>query len=246
MSAGAVSSGGVVSRTVTYCTFSVLLLFTSTAVQVTFVVPKGNTSGASFVTVTSNISLYSGVPKFTGVPVAEVASSVLSAGAVSSGGVVSRTVTYCTFSVLLLFASTAVQVTFVVPKGNTSGASFVTVTPKISLYTGVPSSTGVPVAEVASTVLSAGAVSSGGVVSRTVTYCTFSVLLLFASTAVQVTFVVPKGNTSGASFVTVTPKISLYTGVPSSTGVPVAEVASTVLSAGAVSSGGVVSTIVTF
>ena len=133
-----------------------------------------------------------------------------------------------------------------VPIWNNFGALFVTVTSKISLYTGVPSSTVVPSAAVASTVLSAGAVSSGGIVSCTVTYCTFSVLLLFLSTAVQVTFVVPIWNSFGASFETVTSKISLYTGVPRSTMVPSAAVASTVLSAGAVSSGGIVSTIVTF
>ena len=246
LSAGAFSSGGVVSSTVTCCVLTVLLLCSSVAVQVTVVIPTGNTSGALFSTVTSKMSLYSGVPNSTGVPSAAVASTTLSAGAFSSGGVVSSTVTCCVLTVLLLCSSVAVQVTVVIPTGNTSGALFSTVTSKMSLYSGVPNSTGVPSAAVASTTLSAGAFSSGGVVSLTIIRCILSVLLLCSSVAVQVTLVVPIGNNPGASFDTSTPKISLYTGLPISTGVPSAEVASTIKSRGASSSGGVVSAIVIF
>ena len=175
-----------------------------------------------------------------------MASTTLSAGAFSSGGVVSSTVTCCVLVVILLFSSVAVQVTVVIPIGNTSGASFSTVTSKMSLYSGVPNSTGVPSAAVASITLSAGAFSSGGVVSLTIILCILVVLLLCSSVAVQITSVVPIWNNPGASFDTSTLKISLYTGLPISTGVPSAEVASTIKSRGASSSGGVVSTIVIF
>ena len=61
-------------------------------------------------------------------------------------------------------ASVAVQVTTVVPSGNVAGASEVTVTGKISVAVAVPIAT-VLSTPLASTVTSAGAVSTGAVVS---------------------------------------------------------------------------------
>ena len=65
----------------------------SVAVQVTVVVPTGNDSGASFVTVgfESKTSAAVAVPRATAVSV-PVASTVTSAGGVTVGGVVSKTV----------------------------------------------------------------------------------------------------------------------------------------------------------
>ena len=57
-----------------------------------------------------------------------VASAVTSPGAVTDGGVVSRTVTVCVSVAELPASSVAVQVTVVAPSGNAGGASPATCT----------------------------------------------------------------------------------------------------------------------
>ncbi|MNC65503.1 hypothetical protein D3C75_1158010 [compost metagenome] len=71
----------------------------------------------------------------------------------------------------LLFASVAVHVTFVVPMENSFGASFTTITGKISFADAPLTTTGVCIA-VASTTISPCTVSTGLVVSFTVIFWT--------------------------------------------------------------------------
>src|SRR5437773_8124891 len=107
----------------------------------------------------------------TTAPEASAVSTVTLGGAMIVGGVVSTTLTSWVAVPELPAASVAVQVTVVVPSGNTlpAGASFVTVTtPRSSLAVAVPSCaspTTAPDGDVASTVASGGAVIDGGVVS---------------------------------------------------------------------------------
>lgn len=131
------------------------------------------------------------VPMLTTV-LTPVASIVISAGGVKTGGVVSLTVMICWAVVLLLLESMAVQVTWVVPGLKPVGASLFTVTGKRSVAVPFPMSTAVR-APVASTVLSAGTVNTGGVVSVIVIFWIPVAFWLFASVAVQVTEVVPMG-----------------------------------------------------
>ena len=75
----------------TTCVAVAALPAASVAVQVTVVLPGGNTAGALFVTVGegSHRSLTVGVPRLTGVPVGDVHAVVMFAGAVSDGALVS-------------------------------------------------------------------------------------------------------------------------------------------------------------
>ncbi|MNC24024.1 hypothetical protein D3C75_720650 [compost metagenome] len=143
----------------------------------------------------------------------------------------------------LPLASVAIQVTLVVPTGKSIGASLITVTLNRSVTIGWPRGI-LDLTAVASTVRSAGAVRTGLVVSTTLTFCVPMVALPCSSVTVQVTSVVPSGKSAGALFVTVTGKISVTTGWPISTFV-LSPVASAVLSPGSVTSGLVVSVIVT-
>ena len=138
-------------------------------------------------------------------------------------------------------ASVAVHVTVVVPNGKpAAGASLVTVTgPNRSFAVAVPIAT-VLSTPLASTVTSAGTVSTGTVVSCTVTFWVAVDTLPLASVAVHVTVVVPSGNVAGASEVTVTGKMSVAVAVPIAT-VLNTPLASAVTLAGTVSTGAVVS-----
>ena len=167
---GAVTLGAVVSRTVTVCVSAALLPELSVAVHVIVVSPSGKLAGASLVTVTeeSTVSEAVAAPVRIGV-VVPAASAVMSAGAVTLGAVVSRTVTVWVSVAELPASSVAVQVTVVLPSGNDAGASLVTVglESRSSRTVAEPSceeDSGVRVA-VASNVLSAGAVIVGGEVS---------------------------------------------------------------------------------
>src|SRR5574338_1190517 len=92
----------------------------------------------------------------------EVASWVISAGAVIAGAVVSTTVIFCVAFAELPEESIAIQVTMVSPNGNDSGASLVIVTwPTVSVAVGCVSGTALSEDEVASKVMSDGAVIDG-------------------------------------------------------------------------------------
>ncbi len=237
------------SSTVTCCVPVVVSPWESVAVQWTVVVPWLNSAGASFVTVTlPQASEAVAVPRLTAWPEDEVHSTVTSAGTVRLGAVVSSTVTCCVPVVVSPWESVAVQWTVVVPCGKRAGASFVTVTdPQASEADAVPRLTACPDGEVHSTVMSAGTLRLGGVVSTTFTACVAEEWFPESSVAVQVTVVVPYPKRTGALFVTAGEGSHASDTVadPSVTACPSCEVHSTVTFAGAVIEGGVVSTTVT-
>src|SRR5438105_11087423 len=114
------------------------------------------------------------------------------AGQVITGPWISRTITRCWQVAVLPLLSVAVQVTRLLPTGNCAGALLVTVTaPQLSLAVGLPRAT--PVAKhvpaLALTVTSAGQVTPGGCVSRTVTVNVHWLVLPLLSLAVLVTVV---------------------------------------------------------
>ena len=195
---GTVNTGLVVSIIVICCWQDTLFPFSSIIYQVIIVVPNGKSryihfltslltelmlttgslpaidsipnpdseSGASHVIVTPKISLASASKRtlvFT-----PVASMMMSTGTLTTGFVVSTIVTFCTPVVAFPFSSVAVQITSVVPIGKSAGALFVIVTLKISVAVACPIATGVLTA-VASVSISAGKLSTGFVVSLTVT-----------------------------------------------------------------------------
>jgi hypothetical protein len=123
MSAGTVIVGLVVSCTVTWNEADVVLPAASLAVQVTVVVPIGNVEPLAgvhekLVTPTSSVAVAEYV---TTVPPGPAASTVMSDGTVTTGGVVSTvwlTVTLNEAVLELPAASLAEQWTVVVPSGN--------------------------------------------------------------------------------------------------------------------------------
>ena len=98
-------------------------------------------------------------------------------------------------------SSVAVQVTTCSPRSKVSGASLVTVTLlTVSVAFGADNSIVLSDADVASWVMSAGAVITGLVVSCTVTFWVAVEMFPEESVAVQVTVVSPNGKDFGASF----------------------------------------------
>ncbi len=254
ISAGTVTTGSVVSRTVTVKVADPVLPAVSVAEQVTVVVPSGkvlpDAGVQTGVIEPSTVSVAVAV-NVTTAPAELVASAIILAGTVTTGSVVSRTVTVKVADPVLPAVSVAEQVTVVVPSGK--------VLPDAGVQTGViePSTVSVAVAVnvttapaelVASVVISAGTVTTGSVVSRTVTVKVADPVLPAVSVAEQVTVVVPSGK--------VLPDAGVQTGViePSTVSVAVAVnvttapaelVASVVISAGTVTTGSVVSRTVT-
>jgi hypothetical protein len=120
----------------------------------------------------------------------------MSAGTVTTGAVVSWTVTWNDADELFPAASAAVHVTVVVPSGNVepdAGVQLELVTPTASVNVTV-NPTGAPDALVASAVTSAGTPIAGAVVSWTVTWNDAVAVLPLVSVAVHVTVVVPSGK----------------------------------------------------
>jgi hypothetical protein len=114
----------------------------------------------------------------------------------------------------------------------------------LSDVTGLPNETLVTLHDAeAFTVMFAGAVIVGIVLSRTVMICEAVEVFPTASVAVQVTIVVPIGYTAGALFVTVTAlQLSEVEGVPKETPVAAQDaLAETVIGAGGVMIGSVLS-----
>jgi hypothetical protein len=130
-------------------------------------------------------------------PVAPVASTVAFAGTVKTGPLVSATVTVNEAAPLLPFASVAVQFTVVGPSGNVDPLAGVQLTgrePSTASLADAVKVNAAPVALVASTVAFAGTVTTGPVVSATVTVKVAAPVLLLVSVAVHVTVVGPNGN----------------------------------------------------
>ena len=189
-SAGGVTAGGVVSVSVTVKVTWLELLLASVAVTVTIVAPSAKVDPeagtATTVGAGSARSFAAGSAKPTTAPLAPVASTVMFAGGVTTGAVVSVTVTVCVAVPVLPAPSVALQVTVVAPTANGPVISGVGVNDPStsSLALAEPSDTGV-VGPLASTVTSAGGVTTGGVVSTTVIGATETLLVssLSATTA---------------------------------------------------------------
>ena len=186
------------------------------------VLPNGNAEGALLVTdATEQLSAVIGVPNDTPVDVHPVfVVEETAAGAVIVGFTLSVTVTNWVAVAVLPDPSVTVQVTVVVPNGNAAGALLVTeATEQLSLVVGVPNETPVAVQpEFVVTFLAAGAVMVGFTLSVTVTVWEAVAVLPLPSVTVQVTVVVPNGNTVGALLVTeATEQLSDVVGVPNET-----------------------------
>src|SRR2546425_131346 len=181
--AGTVTTGPVVSVTVTVNDAAPWLPCASVALQVTVVAPKGNVdplAGVQLVaTLPSSVSVADAV-KVNAAPGALVASTVAFAGTVTTGPVVSVTVTVNDAALWLPCASVALQVTVVGPNGNVdplAGVQLVATAPSsVSVADAVKVNTA-PAALVASIVAFAGTVTTGLVVSVTVTVKVFVVTL---------------------------------------------------------------------
>jgi len=186
--------------------------------------------------------------KLTGVA-APVASTVMFTGIVSAGGVLSVTVTSKRAVALRPCASVAVQLTGVVPSGKPkpdAGVQTGAIGPVTRSVALAVKLTGV-IAPVASTVMFAGIVSAGGVLSVTVTSKRAVALRPCASVAVQLTGVVPSGKPkpdAGVQTGAIGPVTRSVALAVKLTGVA-APVASTVMFTGIVSAGGVLSVTVT-
>ena len=202
MSAGTVTIGAVVSLTVIVKLAMRSLPWASMAVQVTVVTPSGKMAPEAVeqTTVGAGSALSVAVAaKVTTAPAALVASTVMSAGRLRTGGVVSFTVIVKVPVLWLPEASVAVQLTIVTPTAKaapeagaqtTDGAgSAMSVAVALKL-------TGVPAGLVASTVMLAGTVRVGGVVSTMVILRVLVVALPEASVPVQLTIVIPRGKVS--------------------------------------------------
>ena len=118
-SSGTVKSGGVVSTTVTVMDFDTALPESSVAVKVTVVTPSGQIAGALLVMVTeaSQISVADAV-KGTIVPASVACSTIILAGTVRTGTVVSRTRIDTVSGSLLRPSAATTRVTTVVPSGK--------------------------------------------------------------------------------------------------------------------------------
>ena len=239
-SGGGSIAGGVVSTTSTRCVSAASLPAASIAFHVTTARPIPNAAGASFVTdaTPDPPSNASASPSGTTLDPADSASNVTSGGALIDGAAVSETTTDCTAVASLPTTSRAVHVTAVVPRANRAGASLETdMTPTASVTGGSASSTGVPPGPPASAVTSGSPPMTGGTVSRTITFCVATAMLPAPSMAVQMTVLVPSVNRSGALLSSdLMPLASDATACPTLTGVR-APVASTVRSAGGVTTG---------
>ena len=196
-SPGAVTSGAVVSSTVTVKSSVVALPASSVAVHSTVVVPRAKvlplTGAQERVTLSSTRSLVATTYE-TSAPSGPVASAVMFAGTVSEGAVVSTTVTSNDPDVVWPWLSVAVQSTGLVPRGNVApeaGAHSMSTWSSAASVPVTSYSTDAPSALVASTIWSSGSWSSGATVSATVIANVFWLVLPASSVAEQLTVVGP-------------------------------------------------------
>src|SRR2546428_10827722 len=172
----------------------------SLALHVTVVGPDGNIdplAGVHVVATAPSSASVADAVKVKTAPVALVASTVAFAGTVTTGPVVSVTVTVNDAALWLPCASVAMQVTVVAPNGNVDplvGVQVVATLPSRRSVADAVKLKIAPAALVASTVACAGTVTTGPVVSVTVTVNEAALSLPCASVAAQVTVVAPNGN----------------------------------------------------
>src|SRR2546428_3584109 len=168
-------------------------------------------AGVDILAAVPSIASVAGAVNVKTAPVALVASTVAFAGTVTTGPVVSVTVTVNEAALWLPCASVAAQVTVVAPNGNVDplvGVQLVATTPSRRSVADAVKLKIAPAALVASTVAFAGTATTGPVVSVTVTVKVFVLTLAWPSVAVHVTVVAPNGNvdpSAGAQVVATTP-----------------------------------------
>src|SRR6476620_7460390 len=273
LSAGTVTSGGVVASTVIVNELLPVLSCASFALHVTRFAPSGNTSPEC--TVWSGPMMQTGLTgpstmssaeavKVAAAPLGPVASTFWLPETVTSGGVVSSTVMAKELLPVLPCASFALHVTKFAPSGNTSPECTVWSGPTMQTGLSAPSTrssalavkvAAAPLGPVASTFWSPETVTSGGVVSSTVIVKLLLPVLSCASFALQVTRFAPSGNTSPECTVWSGPMMQTGLSGPSTmssalavkiAAAPSGPVASTFWSPETVTSGGVVSCTVTW
>jgi hypothetical protein len=142
---GAVTTGGVVTTTVTAKLAAPVLPCVSVAVHVTVVVPMANVLPDAGVHVTGSVPSTRSIADAvyaTTAPLGPVAGAVMLGGTVTTGDVVLKTVTAKVALDLLPWASVAAQFTVVVPIAN--------VAPEAGVHTGViaPSTSSIAVGAV--------------------------------------------------------------------------------------------------
>jgi hypothetical protein len=143
----------------------------SVAEHVTLVVPSGNVepeTGAQVAVKEPSTTSDAETVKVTTAPLGPVASTVMSPGTVTTGGVFCWTVTAKNPVAVFPALSVAEQVTLVVPSGNAEPEAGVQVTgtePSTRSEAEAENVTIAPLAPVALTVMLAGTVTTGGVLS---------------------------------------------------------------------------------
>jgi hypothetical protein len=195
--AGTVTTGAVVSTTVTVKVLLPVLPAKSVAEHVTVVVPIAKVepeAGEQAVVIAPSTMSVADDVKVAVAPAEEVPSTVMFAGTVTTGEVVSLTVTAKVLLPVLPATSVAEQVTVVVPIAKVepeAGEQVEANTPSTLSVADDVKVAVAPVELVASVVMLAGTVTTGAVVSPTVTVKVLLPVLPAASVAEQVTVVVP-------------------------------------------------------
>src|SRR4030067_756333 len=185
--------------------------------------------------------------KVTTAPEGPVASTVVPGGTITVGAVVSCTVTMKLLLPVFRLASVASQLTVVSPIAKVepeTGVQSVVNGPSTISNAEVIKLTTAPEGPVASTVVSGGTVTSGGVRSRTVTMKLLLPVFRLASVASQLTVVSPIAKVEAETGVQVTgnePSPVSVAVATKLTTAPEAEVASVTMSNGKLSSGAIVS-----
>lgn len=176
MLAGTVRLGAVVSLTVTVKDFEPVFPCASVAVQLTEVVPSPNVvpdAGEQLTGIEPLMLSFAEAENETTAPPGPVASTEIGAGTVTVGGIVSCTVTENEPESVFPCASVAVHVTFVAPKPNVlpdDGVQVGEIDPSTMSDADAEKLTTAPARLVASTVTPPGTLTTGGVVSFTVTW----------------------------------------------------------------------------
>jgi hypothetical protein len=170
------------------------------AEQLTVVVPSGKVEPEAGEQVAarapSTISL-ADAEKLIVAPEGPVASTVMLAGTFTVGGVVSTTDTLKLALPVFPAASVAEQLTVTVPRAKVEpeeGEQLGVIAPSTRSLAEAVKETAAPEGPVASTTLFAGTVTTGAVVSRTVTLKPPEAVLPAESAAEQLTVVVPSGK----------------------------------------------------
>jgi hypothetical protein len=258
MSAGTLlRTGGVVSWTVTAKLLLPVFPCASVAWQLTFVVPSGNVlpeEGEQLAARGPSTRSFPEAEKLTAAPEGPVASAVIGEGTLTSGGVVSRTVTLKPSGAEVLpCESVAVQNTVEIVMGKVlpeAGEQSGVTGPSTRSLAEAEKLTVAPEGPVASVTIGPGRLMTGGVVSFTVTSNDALPVLLCWSVALHVTLVVPSGKVlpeAGAQEAGTLPStMSVADAEPNVTTAPEGPVASAAAGAeGGVTVGGVVSVTVT-